>query len=71
MYGQIKLNKQAVIIMVRRHDIINKNKELTKRSHAQSYKFRPYTNNRPQKCTSTFSEEEDTNRSFFTIEAII
>ena len=57
--------------MVHRHDVINKNKEQIKRVHAQSYKISPCTNNKPQRCVSTSSEEEDSERSFFTVEAII
>ena len=58
-------------IMVHIHDVINKNRELTNLAQEQSYKIRPCTNNRRQTCASTSGEEEDTERSFFTIEAII
>ena len=51
------------MIMLCRRDANYRNKELTKLTHSQIYKIRPCTNDRPQRCVSTSSEEKDTERN--------
>ena len=53
-------------IIVHRHDVINKNKELTKLRQGKSYKIKPCTNERPKRCACTSREEENLERLTYT-----
>ena len=45
--------------------------DFKKNAYVQYYEIRPCINNRPQRCVSTSGEEEDPERSFFTVEALL